>query len=183
MAWFTLWQAAASTVLTLLLGLLPAFVLARYRFPGRALVLALVTVPFVLPTVVVGSAFLALLPASWDQTAAAIIVAHVYFNLAVVVRTVGTLWAQLDPAPRTPRTPARPRQVLWKVTLPQLRPVCWRPPPSRSSSPSRRSASSASWAARAIRRSRSRSGGSPPRHSTSRPPLRSPSCSWWASPC
>jgi thiamine transport system permease protein len=124
-AWFTLWQAALSTALTLLLGLLPAFVLARYRFPGRALVLAVVTVPFVLPTVVVGTAFLALLPASWDQTAAAIIVAHVYFNLAVVVRTVGTLWGQLDPrtedAART--LGASPRQVLWRVTLPQLRPA------------------------------------------------------------
>ena len=96
-AWFTLWQAAPSTVLTLLLGLLPAFVLARYRFPGRALVLAFVTVPFVLPTVVVGTVFLAFLPESWDQTVAAIIIAHVYFNLAVVVRTVGTLWGQLDP--------------------------------------------------------------------------------------
>jgi thiamine transport system permease protein len=124
-AWFTLWQAALSTALTLLLGLLPAFVLARYRFPGRALVLAVVTVPFVLPTVVVGTAFLALLPGSWDQTAAAIIVAHVYFNLAVVVRTVGTLWGQLDPrtedAART--LGASPRQVLWHVTLPQLRPA------------------------------------------------------------
>jgi thiamine transport system permease protein len=124
-AWFTLWQAAVSTILTLLLGLLPAYVLARYRFPGRALVLAVVTVPFVLPTVVVGTAFLALLPASWDQTAAAIIVAHVYFNLAVVVRTVGTLWGQLDPrteeAART--LGASPRQVLWHVTLPQLRPA------------------------------------------------------------
>ena len=124
-AWFTLWQAALSTVLTLLLGLLPAFVLARYRFPGRALVLAVVTVPFVLPTVVVGTAFLALLPASWDQTAAAIVIAHVYFNLAVVVRTVGTLWGQLDPrtedAART--LGASPRQVLWRVTLPQLRPA------------------------------------------------------------
>ena len=85
----------------------------------------MVTVPFVLPTVVVGTAFLALLPASWDQTAAAIVIAHVYFNLAVVVRTVGTLWGQLDPrtedAART--LGASPRQVLWRVTLPQLRPA------------------------------------------------------------
>ena len=51
------------------------------------MVLALVTVPFVLPTVVVGAAFLALLPASLDQTVWAILIAHVYFNLAVVIRT------------------------------------------------------------------------------------------------
>ena len=124
-AWFTLWQAVVSTVLTLVLGLLPAYVLARYRFPGRAVVLALVTVPFVLPTVVVGTAFLALLPSSMDQSVAAILIAHVYFNLAVVIRTVGTLWAQLDPrledAART--LGGSPFRVLRTVTLPLLRPA------------------------------------------------------------
>ncbi len=33
--WFTIWQAAVSTVLTLAAGLLPAYVLARYSFRGR----------------------------------------------------------------------------------------------------------------------------------------------------
>ena len=60
-AWFTLWQAIASTLLTLLLALPAASVMARYDFPGKSLVRAAIVVPFVLPTVVVGSAFLALL--------------------------------------------------------------------------------------------------------------------------
>ena len=75
-----------------------------YDFPGRRVVRALVTVPFVLPTVVVGSAFAALLGAGGplaglglDQTVWAILLAHVFFNYAVVVRTVGGLWAHLDP--------------------------------------------------------------------------------------
>ena len=66
--WFTLWQAAVSTALTMLVGFAPAYLLARYRFPGRRALLALVTVPFMLPTVVVGAAFLALLPDAWHGT-------------------------------------------------------------------------------------------------------------------
>lgn len=103
-AWFTLWQAVVSTFLTLLLGLPGAYLLARYAFPGRRLVRALVTVPFVLPTVVVGSAFLALLGAGGPlgglgigRGVWAVLLAHVFFNYAVVVRTVGTFWAGLDP--------------------------------------------------------------------------------------
>ncbi|MET8974002.1 iron ABC transporter permease [Streptomyces sp. NPDC004539] len=105
--WFTTWQALASTALTLLIALPGAYVFARLDFPGRRLLHAVVTVPFVLPTVVVGTAFLALVGRGgltdelWgvrlDTTVWAILLAHVFFNYAVVVRTVGGLWAQLDP--------------------------------------------------------------------------------------
>ncbi|MEA2058820.1 MAG: iron ABC transporter permease, partial [Actinomycetota bacterium] len=52
-AWFTLWQAVVSTLATLLVGLPGAYVLARFEFPGRRIVRALILVPFVLPTLVV----------------------------------------------------------------------------------------------------------------------------------
>ena len=58
---FTALQAIESTVVTVALGLPGAYVVARYRFRGRALLTAALTVPFVLPTVVVGTAFLVLL--------------------------------------------------------------------------------------------------------------------------
>ena len=91
-AWFTCWQAALSTVLTLLVGLAPAYVLARFRFAGRRLLGGLLAAAFVLPTVVMGAAMLALLPASLERGVWAILAAHVVFNLAVVVRTVGAVW-------------------------------------------------------------------------------------------
>ncbi len=101
---FTLGQAACSTLLALLVGLPLAGVLARYRFPGRRLVRAAAIVPFVLPTVVVGVAFRTLLvpggPLAFlgaDGTFGAIVAALVFFNYAVVVRTVGGLWERLDP--------------------------------------------------------------------------------------
>ena len=102
-AWFTLWQAIASTILTLIVGLPAAHVIARFDFPGKAWVRAGVTIPFVLPTVVVAAAFLALLgptgPLGVDLrgTIWAILFAHVFFNVAVVIRTVGSMWERLDP--------------------------------------------------------------------------------------
>src|SRR3990172_9086097 len=58
---FTLGLAMVSTLLTVLLGMPAAWVLARFEFPGRRALRALTVVPFVLPTVVVGSASLALI--------------------------------------------------------------------------------------------------------------------------
>jgi len=95
--WFTAWQAVVSTVATVVLGVWPAYVLARYRFTGRRVLGALLAVPFVLPTVVVGLAFLALLPDTWRRSVPAILVAHVWMNVAVIVRTVGSFVSQLDP--------------------------------------------------------------------------------------
>lgn len=133
--WFTTWQAAASTGLTLALGLPGAYVFARFDFPGKRLLRAVVTVPFVLPTVVVGSAFLALLgrggvlDEQWgvrlDTTVWAILLAHVFFNYAVVVRTVGGLWSQLDPRQEeAARVLGAGRFTAWRrVTLPALGPA------------------------------------------------------------
>ena len=131
-AWFTVWQATLSTVLTVAIALPGAYVLSRYEFPGRHVVRALVTIPFVLPTVVVGSAFASLLGPGGplaglglDQTVWAILIAHVFFNYAVVVRTVGGLWAHLDPhQEEAARMLGAGRwRAFREVTLPALRPA------------------------------------------------------------
>jgi thiamine transport system permease protein len=130
-------QALLSTLLTLLLGLPGAYVFARYDFPGKRLIQALTTVPFVLPTVVVAAAFSAILgPRSllsrWfgggfdlRYTLTAIIAAHVFYNYTVILRMVRGFWANLDPyleqAARTLGAP--PWRVFWEVTLPLLMPV------------------------------------------------------------
>lgn len=142
--WFTIWQAAVSTILTLLLGLPAAYIFARYEFPGRRLLRALTTVPFVMPTVVVAAAFRALLgpggplnralvaifdlsqpPVQLEQTLTIILMAHVFYNVTIVVRLVGGFWANLGP--RTSEAAqvlgASPARTFREVTLPLLRPA------------------------------------------------------------
>jgi thiamine transport system permease protein len=103
-AWFTLWQAVVSTALTFVVAWPCTYVVARCDIPGRRWLRALVVVPFVMPTVVVAIAFATLLRPSgalgflgWERGVAPILLAHVFFNVAVVVRTVGTFWEQVDP--------------------------------------------------------------------------------------
>lgn len=123
--WFTLWQAALSTALTIVAGLAPAWAMSRFSFPGRRALLSLLTAVFVLPTVVVGAAFVAVLPGSLDHGIWAILGAHVVFNLAVVVRTVGAVWEQLpvDLEHAAATLGANRWRTFRHVVLPLLRPA------------------------------------------------------------
>jgi thiamine transport system permease protein len=113
---FTTYQAALSTILTLMFGLPGAYLMARYQFRGKSVLLALTGIPFVMPTLVVASAFSALLgpkgwanlalmqmfdlaapPIQFTNTFTAILVAHVFYNTTIILRTVGDFWAHLDP--------------------------------------------------------------------------------------
>ncbi len=129
--WFTVWSAGLATAVTLAAGLPLAFALHRLTFRGRGLLRALVVVPFVLPTVVVGVAFGQLFaPSGWlgglhlEGTPAAIVAALVFFNVSVVVRTVGSFWEGLDPRREQAAAAlgASPFQVFRTVTLPALLP-------------------------------------------------------------
>ena len=130
--WFTVWSASLGTAVAVLLGLPAAYALHCLEFRGRRLVRVLLLVPFVLPTVVVGVAFRQLLgeagPLGFlglDGTPVAIVAGLVFFNVAVVIRVVGSTWESLDrrPAEAAAALGASPWQVLWTVTLPALRPA------------------------------------------------------------
>ncbi|MDO5495881.1 MAG: iron ABC transporter permease [bacterium] len=128
----TVTQALVGTAAALILGIPGAYLLYRKRWRGRNLLRAIVTVPFVLPSVVVGVAFRALLADSGplgflglDGTFWAIVLALVFFNYSVVVRTVGGMWARLDPraAEAASVLGAPPWRVFRDVTLPALGPA------------------------------------------------------------
>ena len=141
---FTVWQAALSTLLTLLFGLPAAYLLGRYEFRGKALVRALSGIPFVMPTLVVAAAFNALLgprgwanlalmewfglespPIQFTNTLWAILTAHVFYNTTIVLRIVGDFWSRLDPrlGQAAQMLGAGPLQTLRRVTLPLLMPA------------------------------------------------------------
>ena len=134
----TLSAAFWATLMAVLIGLLLAWILSRYDFPGRRLVDALVDLPFALPTAVAGLTFAALLvPGGWlgqflaplgIQVAYAypgILVAMVFTSLPFVVRTVQPviqdLGTDLEEAART--LGASRLQTFFRVVLPLLVPA------------------------------------------------------------
>ncbi|BBH17774.1 ABC transporter permease [Nocardioides baekrokdamisoli] len=129
--WLTVWTSATGTAISVLLGLPAAYGLHRLSWPGRRLVRALLMIPFVLPTVVVGIAFQELLGEGgllaglgWMHTGWAIILGLVFFNVAVVIRAVGASWESMDgrPAEAAASLGASPWRVFRTVTWPMLRP-------------------------------------------------------------
>lgn len=139
---FTFLQAGLSMALTLLIGLPAAYVFARFTFPGKKLLRVLATLPFILPTVVVAASFNAFLgprgllnvflmrwfdlpvaPIPFMNTLGAILVAHVFYNVSVVIRVVGSAWAQLNTRQEQAARVlgASAWRTLWEITLPLLK--------------------------------------------------------------
>jgi thiamine transport system permease protein len=142
--WFTFWQAAVSTVLTLIAAFPAAYVMARYDFRGKSLISALTLLPFVMPTVIVAAGFMALIgPRGWinealksllnvdyapldvQNTIWIILLAHVFYNFAVALRLISGFWANLDPqVTQAARVLGASRwRAFREVTLPLLRPA------------------------------------------------------------
>lgn len=141
---FTLGQATLSTLTTVILGLPAAYLFARYEFRGKAFLRSLTGIPFVLPTLVVAAAFNALIgPQGWVNlllmrglglenpplrlmnSLTAIVIAHVFYNLTIVIRLVGDYWTHLDPrlGKAALLLGCKPWQAFWRVTLPLLLPA------------------------------------------------------------
>lgn len=141
---FTLYQATLSTVLTLVLGLPAAYLFARFDFAGRKFLRVLITIPFILPTVVVTAAFNTLLgPRGWLNlglmslfnlsappihmlnSLSAILLAHIFYNTSIVIRMVGSNLSRLrQNLPLAAQNlGASPWRAFKEVTLPLLMPA------------------------------------------------------------
>jgi sulfate transport system permease protein len=119
-------------------GFLTAWVLERYRFPGKKLVDGLVDLPFALPTAVAGIALTTLYaPAGWigrwleplgiqvAYTPLGVIVALTFVGLPFVVRTVQPVLRDLDVAVEEAAASlgAGRRQTFTRILLPELLPA------------------------------------------------------------
>ncbi len=139
---FTLYQAGLSVILTVLVGFPIAYLFSHFQFKGKKLFQAAVTLPFILPTVVVAAALNSLIGSSgwlnlalmqvFDLTSPPIqimnsleiiLLAHIFYNTSIFVRVVGAAWAQLETeqeqAART--LGAGAWQRFWFITLPLLK--------------------------------------------------------------
>ncbi len=119
-------------------GLLVAWVLVRYRFPGRRILDALVDLPFAVPTAVSGIALAALYSSKgWlgrhieetgfkvAYTRTGIIVALAFVSLPFVIRTVQPVLEDLEvEAEESAATLGANRwTIFWRVVLPNLIPA------------------------------------------------------------
>ena len=135
--WRVLWslaQAAITCVLAFALGLPLAWVLARFEFTGRMLVLRLLMLPFVVPTLVAALGVLALwgprgvlsgwLGINLQDTPWLLLYGNLFFNLCLVVRAgvdaLGQVNARQVAAART--LGATPWRAFWRIEWPAISP-------------------------------------------------------------
>src|SRR5690606_2158154 len=109
----TLWTAALAAGVNTVMGTLTAFVIVRYRFPGRRLLMAIVDLPLAIPTLVTGI-MLVVLYGPQDALGAwleqrfglrilfappGVVLALLLVTFPLVVRSVEPALRHLDPAP------------------------------------------------------------------------------------
>jgi len=134
----TLWTAGLTAAINAVLGTATAWVLVRYRFPGRTFVSALVDLPFAIPTLVAGVMLVVLFgpqeplgrrlgesgfPVAFAEPG--IVLALLFVTLPFVVRAVEPVLVELDPAEEEAAQTlgAGPWRIFRRVILPALRPA------------------------------------------------------------
>ena len=127
-----------AALVNLVFGLLVAWVLVRYKFPGKKIVDALVDLPFALPTAVAGISLTALLASNgWlgqylepmgiklAFTPAGVVIALIFIGLPFVVRTVQPVLedAEKELEEAASSLGASRLQIFTKVLLPHIAPA------------------------------------------------------------
>lgn len=123
--WLSVQVALAVTALSVLLGVPAALALARGRLPASGLISAVFLAPLTLPAILTGFAlFQSFLALGVGRPVWGLILGHTVVALPYVIRTTLAVLADLDRRVEEAAAVfgATPRQVLWEVTLPMIRP-------------------------------------------------------------
>jgi len=131
--WFTVGSAALATLLILVPGLALAWVLARFHWPGKAIVETITALPLVMPPVATGLILLKLLGrrgpiGSWLEsldlsivfTWRAVVIAAAVMSFPLLVRSVRVAFEEINPRlEQIARTlGAGEMRVFFTITLP-----------------------------------------------------------------
>jgi ABC-type spermidine/putrescine transport system permease subunit II len=115
--------ALCTAIVSVAVGTAASFVLVRERFPGRALVQALIAAPLMLPQIIIGLGFLVLFT-RWRTASSAVslVTAHVVLTVPFVVRVVSARLHSVSPSMEEAAIMlgANRWQALWRVTLPLI---------------------------------------------------------------
>ena len=132
---FTFLQSILSSLATISLGLPVAWLLGRYDWGMQSIIRAVLTVPFVMPSIIAAMGILTLTGDSalgirgnegtWFWT---LIIAHAWFNMSLVIRFCEPILATLDPSmeeqlrllPAGKTIPGRIRHLWLPVLIPPL---------------------------------------------------------------
>ncbi len=134
----TFFASLAAALVNAVFGLLTAWALVRYEFPGKGLINALVDLPFALPTAVAGIALATLYaPNGWigqfltplgikvGYTPLGVVIALTFIGLPFVVRTLEPVLHELasDVEEAAASLGAGRISILWRIILPALAPA------------------------------------------------------------
>ena len=118
--------AGATTVLSVVLGTMGAWLLHRHRFRGARALQTLIGVPIMMPEIIMGVSLLVLFATvAVPLGFVTVIIAHVTFCFPFVLLAVRARLAGLDPALEEAALDlgATPLRAFWLVIVPSLRPA------------------------------------------------------------
>lgn len=138
---FTLYQAFLSSILSVLIAIPGAYIVTRYKFPGKKLFLSLSSLPFVLPSILTVLGFVLLFgnrglintllmrifslespPLQILYSLKAVLLAHVFYNFPLAIRIISSLWKKIpyELTEASYSLGSSPLATFRKVTLPHL---------------------------------------------------------------
>lgn len=123
--WISILLLFIVTPITVIMGTMASYALARLQFKGKGLIQSFVLSPLMIPQIVLGIALLYLFTMMGiNGSITGLVIGHIIISFPYVVRTVSVSVSNLDPRLElaSMNLGATPLQTFFKVTLPLIKP-------------------------------------------------------------